>query len=315
VPYKILSLGDLVADIVVSLPSLPVEAGAHQIARQIRLEPGGAGNLLIAGARLGMRMVALGAMGDDPFGAAALELLAREGVEVGGVLRQPGSTTTTVVVLVDERGQHVFVGGHGLGPALPVPESWRAALEGAQAVFVSGYTLAEERLADAALEITALARARGIPTFFDPGPEMSAATAEQRAIVVANSSVLLMTEGEIPLMTGGPSGLDQARALLQRGPRMVCVKRGPQGCVIFTPEGEASHSGYPVPVRDTAAAGDSFNAAFIFACLRGWPLLDLAAFANAMGAAKVQKVGSGTQVPSADEVRAVLRQSGSKLDF
>jgi sugar/nucleoside kinase (ribokinase family) len=52
-------------------------------------------------------------------------------------------------------------------------------------------------------------------------------------------------------------------------------------------------------VRDTAAAGDSFDAAFIYAYLRGWPLSDIAAFANAMGAAKVQKLGSGSSVPTA----------------
>jgi len=68
-------------------------------------------------------------------------------------------------------------------------------------------------------------------------------------------------------------------------------------------------------VRDTSAAGDSFDAAFIYAYLRGWSLADVAAFANAVGAAKVQKIGSGTQVPTADEVRAVLKKYGVPLDF
>jgi hypothetical protein len=34
-----------------------------------------------------------------------------------------------------------------------------------------------------------------------------------------------------------------------------------------------------------------------------------------MGAAKVQKIGSGSQVPSAEEVRAVLEKFEIKLDF
>jgi len=50
--FTVISIGDLVADLVVTIPRLPVEANAHQLARHVRLEPGGAGNFLIAGRRL-----------------------------------------------------------------------------------------------------------------------------------------------------------------------------------------------------------------------------------------------------------------------
>ena len=43
----IVSIGDLVADLVVAIPTLPAEAGRHQIAEEIRLEPGGGANFLI----------------------------------------------------------------------------------------------------------------------------------------------------------------------------------------------------------------------------------------------------------------------------
>ena len=96
---------------------------------------------------------------------------------------------------------------------------------------------------------------------------------------------------------------------------MVCVKRGPQGCVILTPDQKIQHAGYPVEVRDTNAAGDSFAAAFIYAYLRGWSLENVAAFANAMGAAKVKKLGSGTHVPTFDEVLAVLKSYNTQIPF
>lgn len=311
----VVSVGDLVADIVVAIRQFPVQAGQHQLTRDIRLEPGGAGNFLVAGARLGMRMIALGALGGDPFGASAAEALAEEGVELDRLIRQPGTNTTTVIVLLDEAGRHVFLGGYGVGPAIALPAGWRAAISEADALFASGYTLHEQRLAEAALQMMALAHSAGRPVFFDPGPEMAEATAEQRCAALAASSAILMTEEEIPLMTGGPGGLDAARALLKEGPQLVCIKRGSRGCLILSPAGEAEHAGYAVAVRDTTAAGDSFDAAFIFARLRGMSLDDTAAFANAMGAAKVQKVGSGRQVPTADEVRAVLQQHGAKIEF
>ena len=123
----VVSVGDLVADIVVSIDHFPVEPAAHQLTREIRLEPGGAGNFLIAGARLGLRMIALGVLGDDPFGREAADVLEREGVDLRGLIRLPGTTTTTVIALTDGGGRHVYLGGYGVGPPVALSEGWRAA--------------------------------------------------------------------------------------------------------------------------------------------------------------------------------------------
>ena len=82
----IVSIGDLVADLIVSIPTLPAEAGHHQIAEEIQLEPGGGANLLIAGARLGYPMAAIGALGDDLWGYEVAGLIRSEGVDLSGVV-------------------------------------------------------------------------------------------------------------------------------------------------------------------------------------------------------------------------------------
>ncbi|MFN8568481.1 MAG: hypothetical protein U0Z44_13420 [Kouleothrix sp.] len=46
--FTIVTLGDLVADITAAVPALPLEPGHYQEAHAVRLEPGGAGNFLIA---------------------------------------------------------------------------------------------------------------------------------------------------------------------------------------------------------------------------------------------------------------------------
>jgi sugar/nucleoside kinase (ribokinase family) len=314
-PPPIVSLGDLVADVVLTIPQLPVRANKHQLAQNIRVEPGGAGNFLIAGSRLGLPMAALGVLGDDIFGNAVLDTLHRTGIDVNGVIQQPGTNTTTVIVLVDENGGHVFLGEYGVGPELSLPDRWRETARAAGAVFVPGYSLREARLAETVIQTMALAHQNGVPVFFDPGPETAAAGPEKISGVLANSFGILLTDDEIPHLIKGQDGLEGARALLNQGPEMVCVKMGGRGCVILTQDGEVSHPGFNVPVRDTAAAGDSFAAAFIYGTLHGWPWDKIAVFANAMGAAKVQKLGSGTQVPTADEVRAVLEQFAVDLKY
>lgn len=313
--FRVLTVGDFVADVVVSIPALPVEAARHQLASGLVLEPGGAGNFLIAGARLGLNMGLLGVRGDDSFGAAAQAALEREGVDTRGLLIQAGGSTTTVIVLVDDAGQHVFLGHYGSGPEISFSAGWEREIRAAAALFLSGYSLHEERLAPAALQSLKTARAGGVKVFFDPGPHIAGMSDLRIANLLEQADVLLLTEEEIPLVAGGKSGLDAARELLARGPGLICVKRGARGCILLSPQGEIAHPGYPVEVRDTNSAGDSFAAAFIYASLRGWRLDQIAAFANAMGAAKVQKLGSGTHVPTREEVAAVLRSQTTDIPF
>jgi ribokinase len=310
---KVLSIGDLVVDLVAAIPHLPVEAEVHQLASSIVVEPGGAGNFLIAGARLGLQMHALGAVGEDPFGQLILAGLKKEAVGVEGILTIPGSTTTTVIVLVDEQGRHVYLGRYGQGSVVDMPPVWEGMIASSQAVFSFGYTLQEERFSGACQQAIQQACKCGVPVFFDPGPEMARTTQAQKDFIVSHSQVLLMTEDEIPLLAGGQNGLNAARQLLDFGAQAVCVKRGPAGSVLFTQTGTFEHPGYPVAVRDTTAAGDTFAAAFIFAWLQGWDPGRILAFSNAMGAAKVRKIGSGSQCPTAAEVQAVLDEFHTEM--
>ena len=306
-PFKIVSVGDLVVDLVIAIPALPVEAGQNQIVEDIQIEPGGAGNFLIAGARLGMEMTALGAMGkDDTFSTAILDILESEGVNIENVALQ--GSTTTVFVLVDSSGKHVFLGKYGVGTVVPFSEHWKNKIKSADAVHGWGYTLKEPRLAQTMLDSMTLAHQHQIQVVFDPGPYMVNSTPEQREAVLQNTSIVLLTADEIPDITGGlkdQAGIDY---LLSQDIEMVCVKYGADGCRIITPAGSAGHPGFKVPVRSTNAAGDSFAAAFLFGLFQNWDHSQIALFANAMGAAKVRKFGSGRQVPTLEEVRAVLAQ-------
>ncbi len=313
--YSILSIGDIVADLVFAIKKLPIDHEQHQQAHSAGIEAGGAGNFLTAGARLGMQMHALGAIGDDAFGATVTQLLAAEGVDVSGLAVQPGAMTTPVLVLVDDAGQHVFVGAPHTAIPAQMPATWSDLLAGADALFFQGYTLLEEGVAEMALELAARAQRAGIPVFFDPGPLYANVTSALRARALEHVTHVLLTHLEIDLLLPAATAIDDLRGLLQSPLGTICVKRGGQGCSVLTPSATIHHPGFAVPVRDTTAAGDSFDAAFIYGVLRGWPLEQVALFANAVGAAKVQKYGSGRQTPTADEVRALLRQFGVALEF
>ncbi len=301
-PFTVVSIGDLVADVTLGVPELPIQAGQDQMLDKMSLEPGGAGNFLIMGARLGLKMVALGAVGGgESFGAAVLNMLRYEGVDVHLVNRQPGGGTTVVFVLADSHGQHVFIGQNGQGERIPFSGEWKQAILRADVVMGWGYTTKEERIAGALLDALHYAHENQRPVFFDPGPYMHDANEAYWKEILSCSQVLILTEDEIPAFASG-----KAQQLLDYGPQMVCLKRGANGCILYTAAESVAHAGFQVPLRDTTAAGDAFAAGFIQAWLEKKALLEIAAYANAVGAAKVQKFGSGRQVPTQEEVNQVL---------
>lgn len=310
---RVASIGELLTDVVLPIEHLPVCAGEHQRIESIQIEPGGAGNFLVAGARLGLEMSALGLVGDDHFGTAMIEALSAEGVDVSGVSRPPDSVTATCFTLVEKSGQHVFIGRSGIGPTLRFDEHWRCVIDEMDAIQTWGYALGEPYLSEALVQAMEFAHLAGCPVFFDPGPPVRPVTEKLLREALSHCDVVLLTEEELPLVADGRTGEVAVEFALTRGPSLICVKRGANGSVAYRNGERVEHPGFLVEVRDTAAAGDAFAAAFVYAQLRGWSLAQTVSFANACGAAKVRKLGTGRQVPTRAEVFGVLREHNVDL--
>ncbi len=302
----ILSFGDLVVDLNTTVETFPIVPEGHQLVSNINVEPGGAGNFLIAGSHLGARMKALGVVGDDLYGNELISIFQSEGIDSDDIVVQKDGSTTLVFVLADGHGQHVFLGHVGAGPAVGLTSDWRAAIQRADAVHTYGYTLQEARLAEACLAGMAYARELNKPVFFDPGPYAKNVDWALREEALARCSAVLLTVAEIPLVLPSGKKVQDAAKLLSDEITLVVVKLGQQGCIAFTHAGTLEHPGFPVSAVDTAGAGDSFAAALIISLMQGYPLADVLAIANAMGAAKAAKLGSGRQMPTLSEVQAIL---------
>jgi sugar/nucleoside kinase (ribokinase family) len=74
--------------------------------------------------------------------------------------------------------------------------------------------------------------------------------------------------------------------------RALAVTRGENGCLIWTADGAAEHSGFRVPIQDTVGAGDAFAAGFLHGLDSGWPLARVAEVANRLGAVTAAHSGA-----------------------
>ena len=305
-PFDLVVLGDLVADLIVPIERLPLHPNQHGWAGGLFVEPGGAGNVLIAARRLNLATATVGTVGEDEYGAQMLAMLAGAGVDVSHVLICPGRETVRCVVLTDRAGQHVYLGiKDGLG-LWPYAAGWPDVIRHARALFADGYTVRDVLTPADTLAALRTAQQAGVPVFFDPGPSVEFIPADLLAQVLAATDVLLLTDEEAAFLCGPATHADMARSLLGRGPGTVVLKRGVAGCLVATAEGLVEHPGFAVDVLDTVGAGDAFAAAFIAGWLRGGSLRDCAALANAMGALATTRRGAGTRIPGRDALLALL---------
>ncbi len=308
---RIVAIGDLTVDLVMPV-KWPVEPGQAQEVPWHNVEPGGAGNFLIAGQRLGAEMHSLGAIGDDLYGHHVLEVLAAEGIDVQGVVAAPGSTTTVVLVLFEpETGRFAYIWRGGHGEPISPTQTMIDTIEQADALFMQGYTLCEPSLRP----LVDHAFASGKRLWFDVGPASAGVPESDRAFARQHAYALMTTEDELPLIAAGRTGEEAVDFLVSEGLQLIALKRGPNGCRIITPEARIDVPAFPVVLRDVVGAGDCFNAAFIYGTLRGLSLVEAATLANAAGGAKVQKVGTGRSMPTRTEVAAVLEANGQRLSF
>ncbi len=86
------------------------------------------------------------------------------------------------------------------------------------------------------------------------------------------------------------------------GVRVVAIKRGAQGALVYTAQGCLERGVAPVSGGDSIGAGDSFDAGFLGGWLRGLPLERCLEIAAACGRSVAARVGGLAGQPRWEEV-------------
>ena len=82
--------------------------------------------------------------------------------------------------------------------------------------------------------------------------------------VLSRADVAVMNDGEVRMLLEEENLIRAGRELLKRGPRVVIIKKGEHGALMFSGDDIFSSPSFPVEeVVDPTGAGDSFAGAFI----------------------------------------------------
>jgi sugar/nucleoside kinase (ribokinase family) len=295
---RLLYLGNVVIDLVLTVPALP-DRGGDVLAGPSRATPGGGFNVMTAAARQGLPVAYGGAHGRGPFGDLARSGLATAGISV---LLPPAADPDTgvVVSMTDAGGERTFVTSPGAEARLTAADLAAVAPGPRDAVALSGYSLLYPANRSALLGW--LPRlGPGNQLVVDPGPLAGQIPPAALAAVRRRADWLTCNAREATILTGQPDPRSAARALGDHG---VIVRLGPDGCLIGQAGGELAHvPGFPVTAIDTNGAGDAHTGTFIAALARGADHIEAARVANGAAAYSVTLPGPATAPTIAELAR------------
>jgi len=293
------------ADLVSRVPR-PIARGETLLARSFEISPGGKGsNAAVACARQGARTAVVARIGRDEFGAMALSLWQREGIETAHVEQADGERSGVAQILVFDDGDNSIAVAPGAGAMLAA----RHVDAAREAIAASRVVMASCEVPQAAtLAAFRIAREAGAITLLNPAPAQPLPDA-----LLALTDVLTPNEAEVHALAGdaGQALDDAAAVLLARGARAVLVTLGAAGCRLLrhdTPP--VALAGWRVDhVVDTIGAGDTFTGALAAALARGEPLEQAMRCANAAAALSVTGRGAINGMPSLPQVLTRLAHS------
>jgi sulfofructose kinase len=295
---RVICVGHAALDRVFAVESWP--AGSGKIAAHRFAESGGgmAANAAAAIARLGGEAVFWGPTGEDAVADVIRATLIAERVDVQGLRRFEGRTSSHSAVIVDDRGERLVVGYRG--SALQAPADWLPLRQVARCATL----LADVRWPDGALRALTAAQDAGIPAILDA----EIAVAQTLETLVRAASHVIFSERGLEAYCGHDSEGGLRRAL-ENGALMAAVTRGEAGVIWI----EAAAPGkvlrcpaFAVDTIDTLAAGDVFHGAYALALAEGQCIGAAMRFAAAAAAIKCSRPGGRSGSPVRSEVEAFL---------
>lgn len=287
-------VGDLMVDVAVEAPAL---ARGGDVAGAVRLGPGGsAANVAAWGAVAGGRVRLVAGRGDDLAGRLLAAALEERGIELYPLGPVAGSSGAMLVVM--EAGERTFVADPGANLGLGEGDVV-GGLEGAGAVFVSGYPLLRPATRAAAMAAAEAAGRAGIPAVVDAAswPLLTGGAGEPVLAAAALAGTLLANRDEAAALAGRRDPAEAGTWLAARVGTAV-VKCGPAGVMVC--DGDRPPVPVPAPaatVVDVTGAGDAFAAAYLLARAGGAGPAEAAAAGAGLAAQAVATRGAWPALP------------------
>ena len=294
--------GDTCLDLV--LYGLPDELPAERelLADKIAIRVGGSGAITAHNlAALGNSVGFITPVSGDDFGKLCQSELRSAGVDLSSCIPVRELQTGVTVHLQHSKLRHMFTYA-GATFHLAFEDLDLDYLSNARHFHMSSYYL-QRALTPRIPELFAKLKQAGLTISLDPKDDPSNLWDRKILEAIRFVDVLMPNEREA-CMLAGEEDLDSAIAVLRDLVPLLVVKRGADGAFAFRGRESWHASIHDIGVVDAVGAGDSFNAGFLHAWIRGWSIEKALAFGSRTGAWSASASGGTSAFRALGSVRA-----------
>jgi len=304
---KVTVFGSFVVDLMGRTPHLPVP-GETVKGSMFKMGPGGKGfNQGVAAHKAGADVTMVTKLGKDSFANVALDAMKELNMKQDYVFVTEEAETGCALILVDENtSQNEIV--VLLGACNTITDDEVDSLTN---------TLKDSEYLLTQLETNVSATNRVIDIAHKNHTKVILNTAPVQPIedeVLKKVYLITPNEVEAEILTGIPvdskENADKAADwFFEKGVENVLITLGGRGVYIATNEKREIIPAYHVEAIDTTGAGDAFNGGLVAALAEGKNLWEAAAFANALAAIAVQRLGTTPAMPTREEIEQFIKEN------
>ena len=281
---------------------------AGQVGRSLSMNMSYGGDTLNSAVYLGRQGIDVDfvtALGDDPMSAWMVEQWRGDGVGCDHIDYQPNGVPGMYIIETDSQGERSFYYWRDNAPArrlLDDPlkaKALFAQLADRDWLCLSGITLAiySEPSRQLLFDLLMDYRSNGGKVVFDSNyrPKL---WSNQQATRDAYEAMYRLTDLALPTIEDEQQlfGDVDYNAVVERlrccGVEEIALKMGERGCLVVGDSGEELVAANKVSVVDTTSAGDSFNAGYLAARLKGLSVVDAARNGHRLASVVIQHRGA-----------------------
>jgi ribokinase len=291
---RVTVVGSINVDLVVRADRLPLP-GETVLGGEFGQFPGGKGaNQAVAAARAGATVTMIGVVGNDAYGADAIQALRDEGVDVSRV-RVADGPTGVALIAVGPRGENMILLAAGANARLTEAD---IQLDGST-VLLTNFEIPYPT----AVAAVRAARDAGATSIVTPAPGRALS-----AELLSLDPILIPNEHELTVIIGNDDPAAALDELTRRTAGSVVVTQGAAGALFAQGrQRERFDSRRPLAdALDTTGAGDAFAGAMAAWLAAGAELPQAIDAGNAAGALSVAKLGARGGLARRDEIERLL---------
>lgn len=305
--YDVSVIGLYILDILGRPVTKIPERGNVEFIDEIRLTVAGtAGGVVVNTAKLGLKSLAVGAVGDDEKGDFVIDTMGRFGIDTSGMQRLTGVPTSASILNVRPNGERPALHVRGASDHFDVPEAAYDQVFDAPIVHLGGTGLLKRLDGERSVVLLREAKKRGCTVTFD----LIAASYETANLVLPLLPYIdyfMPSIEEAQDMSRQTSVQDCASFYLDRGAKTCVFTLGGDGAYYAAADGTRLHvPAYEIQVVDTTGCGDGFDAGFITGLHRGMNPEDGILFAQGVAGLVASGLGSDAGVKSFDQTKATM---------